>query len=53
LSDTLRDYRTMLDRMAQAIERGDGVALEELFAQASDARRRWQAATTAPKPVDR
>ena len=53
LSDALRDYRTMLDRMAQAIERGDGVALEELFAQASDARRRWQAATTAPKPVDR
>jgi prephenate dehydrogenase len=53
LSDALRDYRTMLDRMAHAIERGDGAALETLFAKASDARRRWQAATTAPKPVDR
>jgi len=53
LADALRDYRAMLDRMANAIERGDGAALERLFAQASDARRRWQSATTAPKPVDR
>jgi prephenate dehydrogenase len=28
LSDALRDYRAMLDRMAHAIERGDGAALE-------------------------
>jgi len=53
LADALRDYRAMLDRMAQAIERGDGEALERLFAQASDARRRWQSGTSAPKPVDR
>jgi prephenate dehydrogenase len=53
LSDALRDYRAMLERMAQAIERGDGAALEQLFSQASDARRRWQAGAAAPKPVDR
>ena len=53
LADALRDYRTMLDGMAQALERGDGAALERLFAQASDARRRWQAGASAPKPVDR
>ena len=51
--EALADYRAMLDRMAAAIASGDGDALERLFAQASEARRRWQAGAAAAKPVDR
>ncbi|MEO8485597.1 MAG: prephenate dehydrogenase/arogenate dehydrogenase family protein [Betaproteobacteria bacterium] len=53
LSAALGDYRAMLDAMAKAIDAGDGAMLERLFAQASDARRRWQSGVAAPKPVDR
>lgn len=53
LAEALADYRSMLDRMAEAIAAGDGEALERLFARASDARRRWQASAPAAKPVDR
>ncbi len=51
--EALGDYRAMLDRMAAAIASGDGAALQQLFTQASDARRRWQAGAAAAKPVDR
>ena len=51
--EALVDYRAMLDRMAVAIASGDGVALRQLFTQASDARRRWQASAAVAKPVDR
>ncbi|HVJ75104.1 MAG TPA: prephenate dehydrogenase/arogenate dehydrogenase family protein [Casimicrobiaceae bacterium] len=53
LSAALRDYRELLATLAAAIDSGDGAALERVFAQASDARRRWQAGAGAPKPVDR
>lgn len=51
--EALADYRAMLDRLTAAIAAGDGDALQRLFAQASDARRRWQAGAGAAKPVDR
>ena len=51
--EALGDYRSMLDRIAAAIASGDGTALQQLFSQASDARRRWQADAAIPKPVDR
>lgn len=53
LLEALDDYRSMLDRMAAAIANGDGEALQRLFAQASDARRRWQSSASVAKPVDR
>lgn len=53
LSDALAAYRGLLDELAVAIERGDGAALERVFAQASAARRRWQPGVAAPTPVDR
>jgi len=44
----------MLDDLAAAIDRGDAAVLERVFAQASAARRRWQAGAVAPPaPVDR
>jgi len=51
--EALGDYRSMLDRMAAVIAAGDGETLQRLFAQASDARRRWQVGGAAAKPVDR
>ena len=53
LSAALADYRALLATLAAAIDAGDGAALERVFAQASEARRRWQAGATSPKPVDR
>ena len=53
LAAALADYRALLDTLAAAIDAGDGATLERVFAQASDVRRRWQAGTAAPRPVDR
>ncbi len=54
ISEALAAYRGMLDDLAAAIDRGDAAVLERVFAQASAARRRWQAGAVAPPaPVDR
>jgi len=44
LQEELSAYRAMLTRMSDALETGDGVALERVFAQARAARRQWEAA---------
>ena len=53
LSAALADYRALLVTLARAIDDGDGAALERIFSEASEARRRWQAESAVPRPVDR
>ena len=40
----LRQYRDALEKMAGALEAGDGAALERIFARSQAARRGWEAA---------
>jgi len=43
LQDELTAYQTKLARLSDALETGDGAALERVFAQARAARREWEA----------
>lgn len=41
LGEELRGYRALLERLQQAVDAGDAVALEQVFAQAAQLRRLW------------
>lgn len=43
LQEELAAYRATLTRLSDALETGDGAALERVFAQARAARRKWEA----------
>ncbi|HEY1326159.1 MAG TPA: prephenate dehydrogenase/arogenate dehydrogenase family protein [Casimicrobiaceae bacterium] len=52
LGDEIAAYRAVLDRIAAALDRGDGAALEDVFARASAVRKAWGAAAQPARSGD-
>jgi len=49
LADELALYRDALDRLAAALDAGDGHGLQQLFTRAATARQAWSASPTYPR----